>query len=224
MIYNIKIITLPTTFIVLEVELPFKCNFDNFIKIYQEHYKNRISHDFIRNNLNLSESIRLKLNGTFERWLYLLDGNNCIYRILYKVQTAVWFNDETGKWQYVSIFPNFIKKYCQQCLDMFEYISCNVRKGENVFEHIDDPEGLFDCEDRITKPLRRIEKECMKFNYPALLNSRYTDIYNRPLPVTENVYASTRRFSVLFALLCTARHFFGKQQGVISLVNKIIFL
>ena len=107
---------------------------------------------------------------------------------------------------------------------MFEYISCNVRKGENVFEHIDDPEGLFDCEDRITKPLRRIEKECMKFNYPALLNSRYTDIYNRPLPVTENVYASTRRFSVLFALLCTARHFFGKQQGVISLVNKIIFL
>lgn len=206
------------------MELPFKCNLENFDKIYQEHYKNKISHDFIRNNLNLSESIRLKLNGTFDRYLEFLDENNCVHRILYKVQTAVWMNNETGKWQYVSIFPNFIKRYCQQCLNMFEYISCQVGKGENVFKHIDDPEGIFDCEDRITKPMRRIEKECLKYNYPALLNSRYTDIYNRPLPTTFNSPATEKRFSILFNLLCTARCFFGIQQGVLSLMNKIILL
>lgn len=133
-------------------------------------------------------------------------------------------NNETGKWQYISIFPNFIKRYCPQCLNMFEYISCQVGKGENVFKHIDDPEGFFDCEDRITKPIRRIEKECLKFNYQALLNSKYTEIYNTSLPGAVNSSKATKRFSVLFDLLCTARYFFGKQYGVLSYVNRIIHL
>ena len=107
---------------------------------------------------------------------------------------------------------------------MFEYISCQVRKGENVFKHIDDPEGIFDCEDRITKPIRRIEKECLKFNYQALLNSKYTEIYNTSLPGAVNSSKATKRFSVFFDLVCTARHFFGKQYGVLSLVNSIILL
>jgi len=107
---------------------------------------------------------------------------------------------------------------------MFEYISCQVGKGENVFKHIDDPEGFFDYEDRITKPIRRIEKECLKVNYQALLNSKYTEIYNTSLPGVVNSSKATKRFSVLFDLLATARHFFGKQHGVLSFVNKIIHL
>jgi hypothetical protein len=72
--------------------------------------------------------------------------------------------------------------------------------------------------------MRRIEKECLKYNYPALLNSRYMDIYNRPLPTASNISATTKRFSILYNLLCAARCFFGIQQGVLSLMNKIILL
>ena len=94
----------------------------------------------IRNSLRLPDSVKLKLNGTFGRWLHLLDADNRLYRKFYRIQTAVWFDEEEGKWRYVSIFPNFIKKYCPPCLNMLEYIGCRIRKGEDIFKHIDDPE------------------------------------------------------------------------------------
>ena len=134
----------------------------------------------------------------------------------------MWFDELVGKWHYVSIFPDFIKKYCRPGLDMLEYISCKVRKGEDVFEHIDDPAGILDCEDRITKLMRRIEKECVKANYLALLNSRYTDVYNRPLNISSLGASFAGRFPVLSNLVLVARLFFGKQHGVLSLVNTII--
>lgn len=174
--------------------------------------------------MGLSDSVRLKLNGTFDRWLYLLDSNNCVYQVKYKVQTAIWFNVDTGKWQYVSIFPDFIKRYCRPCLNMLEYISCQLRKGEFFYRHIDDPEGILDCEDRITRPIKRIEKESIKHNYPALLNSRYTHVYNRPLLVSHKETKPERQFPVLHNLVLTARQFFGRQQGVLSLVNTVILL
>lgn len=204
------------------MELPFKCKSEDFTRIYQELYKNRITHELIRSKLELPDSVKLKLNGTFGRWLHLLGDDNCLYRNSYRIQTAVWFNECSGKWQYVSIFPNFIKRYCSPCLDILEYISCRIRKGEDIFEHIDDPEGILNCEDRITKLLRRIEKECDRDNFPALLNSRYTDVYNRPLSVPTKKVAG--RFPVLHNLVAIARQFFGKQQGVLSLVNTIILL
>lgn len=224
MIYNIKIITKSTTFIVLKVELPFKCKSSDFTRIYRELYKNRITHEFIRNELGLPDSVRLKLNGNFKRWLYLIDEKNCIYKARYKIQTAAWFNILTGKWQYVSIFPSFIKQYCQPCLHMLEYISCQVGKGEYFYRHIDDPEGIIDCEDRITRPIRRIEKESVKKNYPALLNSKYTEVYNRPLSSPQNSLPSPRQFPALYNLVLTARQFFGKHQGVLSFVNTILLL
>jgi hypothetical protein len=174
--------------------------------------------------LGLSDSVRLKLNGTFKRWLYLFDENNCIYRVLYKIQTAVWFDFSTGSWQYVSIFPNFIKQYCQPCLHMLEYISCQVGKGEFFYRHIDDPEGFLDCEDRITRSIKRIERESIEYNYPALLNSKYTDVYNSPLHVTGRVTKPAKQFPVLYNLVLVARQFFGRQQGVLSLVNTVILL
>lgn len=154
----------------------------------------------------------------------MIDENNSIYKVQYRIQTAIWFSIETGKWQYVSIFPNFIKQYCQPCLHMLEYISCQVGKGEYFYRHIDDPEGIIDCEDRITRPIRRIEKESMEKNYPALLNSRYTEVYNRPLPLPQNNLLSRRQFPVLHNLVMTARQFFGKCYGVVSLVNTILLL
>lgn len=203
--------------------MPFKCNPEIFNKSYQDHYKKRITHEFIRSSLGLPDGVRLKLNGTFERWLYLLDDKDCIYRLRYRVQTALWFNDEAGEWQYVSIFPHFIKRYCQPCLDMLEYISCQAGKGEYFYRHIDDPEGLLDCEDRITRPIHRIEKSSSRYNYPALLNSKYADVYNKPLSVQVK-RDRQKQFQVLYDLIITARQFFGRQQGVLSLVNTVILL
>ncbi|MDD2502254.1 MAG: hypothetical protein PHG58_00130 [Clostridia bacterium] len=121
------------------MELACKCNPDDFDKIYQEHYKNKITHEFIRSKLGLPDSVRLKLNGTFARWLILIDEDNCIYRKRFQVQTALWLNDNTNEWQYVSIFPNFIKRYCCPSLCTLEYISCHIGKGENFYRYIDDP-------------------------------------------------------------------------------------
>ena len=136
----------------------------------------------------------------------------------------MWFNSESDKWQYVSIFPNFIKRYCQPSLNMLEHISCQVGVGENIFNHIDDPEEIFDCEDHIVRSIRRIEKECRQSNYPALLNSKYTIVYNRPLLVSDKEIAAARRFGTLFNLVLTARKFFGRQQGLLKLVNTVILL
>lgn len=107
---------------------------------------------------------------------------------------------------------------------MLEYISCQVRKGEFFYRHIDDPKGFLDCEDRITRPIKRMEKESGECNYPALLNSRYTDVYNRPLHIQNNNTKPAKQFPVLYNLVLVARQFFGKQQGVLSLVNTVILL
>lgn len=209
-----------TTFIVIKVEIPFKCNIEDFDEIYQKHYKKRISHEFIRRKLGLSDSVRLKLNGTFKRELQFLDKENCIRQVTYQVQTALWFNN--GKWQYVSIFPDFIKRYCRPGLHIIEYISCKFRKGEDFFKHIDDPEAILDCEDSVVMPTKRIEKECMKLKYSALLNSRYAEIYNRSLPAIPLM--ETMMFPALHNLVLTARFFFGENLGVFSYVNNIIRL
>ncbi|MDP8219625.1 MAG: hypothetical protein P9M03_12970 [Candidatus Theseobacter exili] len=208
----------------MKVDGTFKYNPENFKKIYQEEYKSRITHGFIRSELGLSECIKLKLNGTFERWLYLLDKNDNVFKVEYRVQTALWINPETGKKNYVSIFPNFIKRYCQPSLHLLEYISCHTRKGEDVLRHIDDPEGLFSCEDRFVIAIKRIEIDTFNLNYSALLNSRYVEVFNRPISVIKNHVEMLRRFKSMFTLVETARQYFGQHLGVLAQVNTLILL
>lgn len=216
--------TQTTTFILLPIELPFKCSPEEFEKIYQEEYKGKISHGFIRSGLGLKEGVKIKLNGTFKRWLYLLDEEDNLYKVLYRIQTALWTDSETGKDIYVSVFPNFIKRYCQPCLHVLEYISCQVRKGEDIFWHIDDPAGLLTCEDRIVRVMRRLEEDCGRENFSALLNAKYTQVYNRPITVFSTHSTGARRFPLMDTLAATARQFFGKCAGVLALVNTLIKL
>jgi hypothetical protein len=132
-------------------------------------------------------------------------------------------DNKSGKWQYVSIFPCFIKKYCPVSLHMLENISSCTGKGENIFDYIDDPEGLFDCEDPIIKPLKRLEKEFKDVDPSALLNSKYTGVYNRTINI--NAYdIAHKRFQKVYELILTARYFFGIAAGVLSLVNAILNL
>ena len=173
--------------------------------------------------MGLSEGIRLKLNGTFGRWLYFLDEDDRLYKTRYLIQTALWDNPVTGKKTYVSIFPNFIKQYCQPSLHLLEHISRHTGKGEDILRHIDDPEGLVNCEDRFVRTMKRLEIDCSKANYPALLNSRYTEIYNIPVTVSScNILP--RRYPWMYSLVTTAVQYFGKYTGVLSLVNTVITL
>ena len=146
------------TFIVIKIELPFKCNLEDFEEIYQKFYKGEISHQFIRTGLELSDSVMLKFNGTFKRSLYLLDENNCLYMVQLTIKTALWFNDKTDKW------------------------------------YIDDPEELLQCEDRMVGATRRLEYSCVKFKVEALLNSKYTEVFNKSLPAIDPVLIDIMRF------------------------------
>lgn len=206
------------------MELPFKCNPENFKNIYRELYKGQITHEFIRNSLGLSEEVRLKLNGTFPRWLYLLDENDCLYGVKYRIQTALWFNNALDKWQYVSIFPNFIKRWRQPSLHMLEYIGCTTERGEDALAHIDDPGEILLCEDRIVKNIRQLERDCSRVNCQALLNSRYVHVFNKSLPAVGFDKINTKRFTLIYSLVLTARYFFGIKEGVLALVNAIIRL
>jgi hypothetical protein len=108
-------------------------------------------------------------------------------------------------------------------LHLLENISCCTGKGENVFWHIDDPEGLFNCEDPLVRALVRFEKEFKVSDPSALLNSRYVQIYNQPIDLdTYNV--KPRRFQKVYELVLTARFFFGIGAGVLSLTNGILQL
>jgi len=158
--------------------------------------------------LNLSNSIRLKFNGSFKRWIYLLDEHDCLYKVRIKIKTAAWFNENTRKWQYVSIFPNFIKRWHQSSLNLLEYTSCIVRKGEDVFWHIDDPKELLLCEDSITGAIKRIEKDIDDINCVALLNSKYTLIFNRPVHFKWFEDVKFMRFETLFSLIVMAKQYF----------------
>ena len=221
LIYNINIITKKTTTsIILKVELPCNINPNDF---YDELYKKRLTHEFIRNELGLPEDIKIKLNGTFTRGLCYTDDNNNVCKIRFKIQTAVWMEPETGKWKYVSIFPCFIKKYCALSLHMLENISSRERKGDKIFDHIDDPEKLFDCEDSIVRVFLRFEK-AFKISDPCvLLNSRYIEMGNEPINLNTSSIAS-KRFKKLYQLILTARVYFGIETGVLSLTNSIICL
>jgi len=132
-------------------------------------------------------------------------------------------NEERRKWQYVSIFPCFIKKYCLQSLHLLEIASCRTRKGENIFDQIDDLEELFDSEDPITRPLERFEKRFRISNPSVLLNSKYIETHNRPIKIDTNSIAPMR-FQKVYELIITARVFFGIKTGVLSFVNTILRL
>jgi hypothetical protein len=174
--------------------------------------------------LGLSEDVRLKLNGSFGRWLNLLDENDRLYMVRYRIQTALWRNPETGSDTYVSIFPNFIKRYCQPCLHLLEHISYHVGKGEDILRYIDDPEGLVSCEDRFAGIMKRLESDCSNANYPALLNSRYTEVYNRPITIPDSSIGGVERYPWMFSLVATAIQYFGRRTGVLSLANTVILL
>lgn len=208
----------PHKHIVMKVELSFNSNPNDF---YEELYKNRITHGFIRSELDLPDDIKIKLNGTFTRGLSYLDDKGNVCGISFKIQTALWV-DANGKRRYVSIFPSFIKKHCPLSLHLLEHISSRTRRSDEVFNHIDDPEKIFDSEDPITRALERFEKELTTSDHLKTLNFRYTKTYGRSFQVNSCIIDSMR-FKKVYELKLIACAFFEVVTGGLSLANSIFY-
>jgi hypothetical protein len=141
----------------------------------------------------------------------LLDTSGNLYIVRFRIQTALW-EDSTGERHYVSIFPNFIRKFTRPCLSVLEYISCNTGKGEDIFSHIDDRDNIHSCEDRMAHILEVLDKKCVEKDYAGVLNTRYTIAFNRPITISSGK-VSRNRFPHVLTLILMAREYFGLHFG-----------
>lgn len=140
----------------------------------------------------------------------MLDLSGNLYIVRFRIQTALW-EDSTGGQHYISIFPNFIRKFTRPCLSVLEYISCNTGKGEDIFSHIDDRDNIHSCEDRMAHILEALDKKCNEIDY-IVLNARYTTAFNKPITIsTEEV--GHNRFPHVFTLILMVREYFGMHFG-----------
>lgn len=155
----------------------------------------------IRKELDIPESDKLKRNGTFSRWLYYRDGD-ALKQSRVKIQTLLW-TDRNGNEKYISVFPNFIIKYNVATTDLIEFISTNVRKGDDIFKYIDDPENLIESEDVIIRACQKVDKACKIKSISAQLSAKYTTIFFVSLAITllNNHKLSLRLFKNTCVLL-----------------------
>jgi len=209
----------------MNIDVPCKCNVEDFKNLYLDSYKAKISHAFIRETLGLLDTVKLKLNGTFKRWFYMLDEANNLYRICFRVQTALWEDPVTGAPHYVSIFPKFIKRYLPFSLHLIEILGASLKKEEDIFKHLGDPFDLLTCEDRIVRVLKGLDKKISTFKYVALLNSRFTEIFNRSLSISQTPCSvENMRFPQLFSLVFFAQSFFSCSSGSLASTNFLLRL
>jgi len=167
-------------------------------------YCNYVDKVFVRKDLGIPASDKLKKNGTFERGLFFLLEGSTVYKRV-KIQTMLW-SKPTGERVYISIFPSNIIKYNKVDTGLIEFISNNVKEGEYIFQHVDDSGDTIDCEDILTRSCYRVERACMSRSLSALLNSRFTEILNKPIEVGSFFeYLKIKlKFRQIYLLLKTA--------------------
>jgi len=159
-----------TNFIIIQ----FDINYNSFDKSYLD-FIEKICLVSVRKELNIPQSDKLKRNGTFSRWLYYRDGD-VLKQSRIKIQTLLW-TDVNGNRKYISAFPSFIIKYNIATTDLIEFISINVRKGEDIFKYIEDPENLVESEDVIIKACQKVDRACSNKGFAAQLSSKYTTMF-----------------------------------------------
>ena len=201
--------TQKTNFIVTQ----FNINFNSFDESYSNFIKNICLVD-VRKELNIPESDKLKRNGTFSRWLYYRDGD-VLKQSRVKIQTLLW-TDENGNEKYISVFPNFIIKYNVATTDLIEFISTNVRKGDDIFKYIEDPQNLIESEDVIIRACQKVDTACENKGIAAQLSAKYTTMFFVSLVITllNNHNLSLQLFKNTCVLLEVSRICF--QCGILK--------
>lgn len=160
--------------------------------------------DFVRGELNIPVSDKLKKNGTFMRGLYY-KIDDCLKYTKVNIQTMLW-TTSTGKNFYISIFPSCIIKYNKVSTDLIEFVSTNVRKDESIFNYIEDADSLIECEDILVSSCERVNNACYHKKFDALLNSKHTTIFNAPIRISreDTIKFNTYSFIQIVILLKVA--------------------
>ena len=198
--------------IILQVHI----NYNSFQKDYQKNYLGAIDKKDIRNKLNIPETDKLKKNGYWTRKLFY-SVNNILRCSVVKIQKLQWTTQD-GKNHYISVWPDFIIKYNPVSLDLIEFISTKVRKGEHIFKLIDDPECLIECEDLLSYSCQIVNQACKENNYSALLNANYTQIHGTFLEI-NTTKIKFYRYPNTYLLYKTAQTFYGHSKAILSLIN-----
>lgn len=112
----------------------------------------------------------------------------------------------SGENTYISVFPSSIIKYNKVDTNLIEFISTNVKDGEDVFKYVDDSDSTIDCEDILIRNCDRVEHACVSRRFSALLSSRFTEIVNKTATVMSFYEFSriTLRFKEIYLLKRTA--------------------
>lgn len=187
------------------------------MKDYQKKYLDNIDKDEIRKELNIPDTDNLKKNGGWLRNLFYL-VNNVLQKSRVKIQKLQW-TTESGKSHYISVWPNFIIKYNSLTTDLIESVSLNVRKGEDIFKFIKDPECFLECEDLLHFGCQRVNKISIDCNYCAILNANYTQVYGTILELSNDNF-KFYRYSGIYLLYQTGLVFTGTSINILSYLNQ----
>lgn len=171
-----------------------------------DNYCDFIQIGLIRNELGIPKSDKLKKNGTFKRDLYFLSGTEVKYARV-KIQTLLWTRED-GKKVYISVFPFNIIKYNKVDANLIEFISRNVKEGDNVFDYVNDSVNCLDNEDILVHSCLKVEKACRSRKFTGLLSSRLTEILNLNATVMSfSEYFNLKlRFKEIYLLLKIAEN------------------
>lgn len=163
-------------------------------------------------------SVKIKRNGGWERtFVFYVNGRLYVKRVF--IQKMLWY-DSYGKGHYISVFPSIVIEYCPLSAGLVEFIISNVGKGEDIFEHVNDPDFIIDCEDPLAKPCRNLEKRCVREGYTYIAARMYTSVFNKlPSVATTNF---SPRFPHLYMLYSVGCLYFGCDTGIFSRLNSVI--
>lgn len=125
---------------------------------------------------------------------------------------------------YLSVFPSFIIKYNRVSVDTLEYISKNIREGEDIFTAINDLECRLSSEDLLARACERLNSSCIQNNYASVLNSLYTEVYDSPISFFELINTlDSYRYPEVFELYRTGQIFIdgAGEFGILVNLNRI---
>jgi hypothetical protein len=99
----------------------------------------------------------------------------------------IWV-DQEGKSHYISIFPEFIIKYCKLHTGLIDKLSNELKEKDDLFKYISDSDNQISCEDEILIPMKNLQKrskEILMYLTKDLVTVFNTDI-------TEIVHGSKK--------------------------------
>ena len=224
MIYN-KFIKKLNKNIIIQFNINCKCFNEDYAKFLKSLNTNELLEE-----VKLSDTDKLKKNGTFRRGLYycveiIIDHTptQIIHHTIIKIQKLQLTTTVNGFEEkiYISVFPFFVNKYNKFSLDVIEHIGKSCRKGEYILNVINDKHCILDSEDPLQRACEKIDKACQFKEYASCLNANHTKIHEVSINTSNLIVEiDLYRYPNTFELLKIASNFFNTKTSALSKVNR----